>query len=206
MGGLRIARYSSRTLQHCMRITDAHARQCSHRMQHCAVATSGRAAAQQREVVVIGGGAAGLTAAYFAATHGAKVTVLERASECGKKILMSGGTRCNVLPATVDLQSDFFTDSPAGAMRAMFASWDVWGCWAWLADPGQVGLHLELEEDSSKWFPASNSAKDVRDKLVAACKCGALAPCALRSICGKACNVTIRCGCKSEGVHMLCAS
>jgi hypothetical protein len=46
----------------------------------------------QREVLVVGGGAAGLTAAYFAA-GGARVTILERTSECGKKILMSGGTR-----------------------------------------------------------------------------------------------------------------
>jgi predicted flavoprotein YhiN len=47
-----------------------------------------------RHVVVIGGGASGLTAALFAKRAGAHVTVLERASECGKKILMSGGSRC----------------------------------------------------------------------------------------------------------------
>ena len=39
---------------------------------------------------MLGGGAAGLTAAYFAATRGAEVTVFERTSEPGKKILMSG--------------------------------------------------------------------------------------------------------------------
>lgn len=100
-----------------------------------------------------------------------QVTVLERTREAGKKVLMSGGTRCNVLPSEVDLQADFFTDSPTSAMRAIFASWGVWDCWAWLSDPEHVGLQLELEETSHKWFPASNSSKDVRDRLVAACEC-----------------------------------
>ena len=99
------------------------------------------------------------------------MTVLERTREAGKKILMSGGTRCNVLPSEVDLQADFFTDSPTSAMRAIFASWGVWDCWAWLSDPEHVGLPLELEEESYKWFPASNSSKEVRDKLVQACEC-----------------------------------
>jgi NADPH-dependent 2,4-dienoyl-CoA reductase/sulfur reductase-like enzyme len=46
------------------------------------------AAPPPREVLVVGGGAAGLTAAYFAAQAGARVTVLERNGECGKKILV----------------------------------------------------------------------------------------------------------------------
>ena len=83
---------------------------------------------------------------------------------------MSGGTRANVLPTDVDLETDFFTDSPKGAMRAVFASWDVWDCWSWLSDPDQVGLQLELEDETQKWFPASNSSKDVRDSLVRACE------------------------------------
>jgi len=102
----------------------------------------------------------------------AQVRVLERTREAGKKILMSGGSRCNVLPTDVDLATDFFTDSPRGALRAVFTRWDVWGCWSWLSDSDHVGLQLQLEESSSKWFPASNSSKDVRNALVAACECG----------------------------------
>ena len=45
------------------------------------------------DVLVVGAGAAGLTAAYFAAENGARVLVLERGKESGRKILMSGGTR-----------------------------------------------------------------------------------------------------------------
>lgn len=105
-------------------------------------------------------------------SHGVvQVVLLERTREAGKKILMSGGTRCNVLPAEVDLAHDYFTDSPFSALKAIFASWSVWDCWSWLCDPDHIGLQLELEEESNKWFPASNSSRQVRDRLVAACEC-----------------------------------
>ena len=47
-------------------------------------------------VVVIGAGAAGMMAAYAAATQDATVVLLEKNSKTGVKILMSGGTRCNL--------------------------------------------------------------------------------------------------------------
>ncbi|GAX81938.1 hypothetical protein CEUSTIGMA_g9366.t1 [Chlamydomonas eustigma] len=121
-------------------------------------------------VTVIGGGAAGLTAAFFAAREGARVTVLERTSKCGTKILMSGGTRCNVLPMEVDLQRDFFTGGSSSAMRAVFASWPLNECKAWIEDQEEgVGLSLVLEQETLKYFPSSNSSKEVRDRLVTAC-------------------------------------
>jgi len=47
------------------------------------------------DVVVLGGGAAGLMCAIEAGKRGRRVALLERASRCGKKILISGGGRCN---------------------------------------------------------------------------------------------------------------
>jgi predicted Rossmann fold flavoprotein len=47
------------------------------------------------DVLVIGGGAAGLMCAIAAGRRGRRVRVLEHANRCGKKILMSGGGRCN---------------------------------------------------------------------------------------------------------------
>lgn len=47
------------------------------------------------DVIVIGAGAAGLMCAVTAAERGRRVLVLERANKAGKKILMSGGGRCN---------------------------------------------------------------------------------------------------------------
>lgn len=47
------------------------------------------------DVVVIGGGAAGLMCAIVAGNRGRRVLVLEGSNKIGKKILMSGGGRCN---------------------------------------------------------------------------------------------------------------
>ncbi len=49
----------------------------------------------EADVVVIGGGAAGLMCALTAGRRGRRVLVIEHANRCGKKILMSGGGRCN---------------------------------------------------------------------------------------------------------------
>jgi predicted Rossmann fold flavoprotein len=46
-------------------------------------------------VLVVGGGAAGLMCALTAGRRGRRVRVLEKSNRCGKKILMSGGGRCN---------------------------------------------------------------------------------------------------------------
>ena len=47
------------------------------------------------DVVIVGGGAAGLMCALTAGQRGRRVRVIEHANRCGKKILMSGGGRCN---------------------------------------------------------------------------------------------------------------
>ena len=51
---------------------------------------------QHFEVIIIGGGAAGLMAAASSARSGRKVLLLEKNKKFGVKILMSGGTRCNI--------------------------------------------------------------------------------------------------------------
>jgi predicted Rossmann fold flavoprotein len=48
-----------------------------------------------KDIIIIGGGAAGLFCAFTAARRGRSVLVLERADKVGKKILISGGGRCN---------------------------------------------------------------------------------------------------------------
>lgn len=49
----------------------------------------------EAEVLVVGGGGAGLMCALTAGRRGRRVRVLEKSNRCGKKILMSGGGRCN---------------------------------------------------------------------------------------------------------------
>ena len=48
------------------------------------------------KVIVIGGGTSGLMASVSAAMHGAEVVLLEKNPTLGKKLLHTGGTRCNV--------------------------------------------------------------------------------------------------------------
>ncbi|MBY6064584.1 NAD(P)/FAD-dependent oxidoreductase [Pseudidiomarina sediminum] len=50
---------------------------------------------QHFDVIIIGAGAAGLHCAWQAAARGLKVVVLDHAKQAGKKILISGGGRCN---------------------------------------------------------------------------------------------------------------
>ena len=50
---------------------------------------------QDYDIIVLGGGAAGLMCAAVAGQRGRRVLVLERAAEVGRKILISGGGRCN---------------------------------------------------------------------------------------------------------------
>jgi predicted Rossmann fold flavoprotein len=50
---------------------------------------------QSFDVVILGGGAAGLMCAIEAGKRGRRVAVLERAERIGKKVLISGGGRCN---------------------------------------------------------------------------------------------------------------
>ncbi len=115
-------------------------------------------------VVVIGAGAAGTMAAIFAARAGAETTLLERTREGGKKILISGGGRCNVLPLRLD-ESRFVTDSSPNVLRKMIRSWPLAEQVAFFEQ--DLGIRLEAEEESLKLFPASHRARDVRDGLLA---------------------------------------
>ncbi len=116
-------------------------------------------------IVVVGAGAAGLVAAIFAVrTAGGPVLLLEGTPDGGRKILVSGGGRCNVLPSELAPER-FVTESSPNTLRKMLRSWPL---------PEQrtffervVGVPLALEPESCKLFPASNRARDVRDGLVA---------------------------------------
>lgn len=117
----------------------------------------------QKRVIICGAGAAGLTAAIFAAENGADVTLLERTDKAGKKILMSGGTRCNVLPVVMNYD-DYHTSSSVNRMKNIFKSWSLNECLKWFQD--DIGLEMDCEKETNKWFPKSNSAKEVRNLLV----------------------------------------
>src|SRR5688572_16073299 len=116
-----------------------------------------------KTVVVIGAGAAGCMAAIFAAEAGADVLLLERMKDGGRKILISGGGRCNVLPSQLS-PAQYFTASSPNTLKKMLLSWP-------LADQRRffeqtLNIPLKLEPESGKLFPVSDKARDVRDGLV----------------------------------------
>jgi predicted Rossmann fold flavoprotein len=117
-----------------------------------------------RRVAVIGAGAAGSMAAIFAAAAGAETLLLERTKDGGRKILISGGGRCNILPARVD-ETRFVTDSSPHTLRNILRSWPL----AEQIEFFERELRLPLVEEtaSAKLFPVSNRARDVRDGLLA---------------------------------------
>jgi predicted Rossmann fold flavoprotein len=115
-------------------------------------------------IVVVGAGAAGLVAAIAARARGAAVTVLETGAGGGRKILISGGGRCNVLPAALE-PGRFVSGSPAPLVRRLLRAWPLEAQRAFFER--DVGVPLRFEAETRKWFPASGRARDVRDGLVA---------------------------------------
>ncbi len=103
-------------------------------------------------------------AAIFAARAGAEVLLLERTADGGKKILISGGGRCNILPSRLD-ETRFITDSSPNTLRKIVRSWPLAEQIRFFND--ELGLALVEELESAKLFPASNRARDVRDGLLA---------------------------------------
>ena len=104
-----------------------------------------------------------MMAAIFAAMSGAETMLLERTRDGGRKILISGGGRCNILPARVS-ERRFVTDSSPNTLRKVLRSWPLPQQIAFFER--ELGLTLIEEEESAKLFPASNRARDVRDGLL----------------------------------------
>lgn len=115
-----------------------------------------------RRVAVIGAGAAGTMAAIHSAKAGAETTLFERTKDGGRKILISGGGRCNILPAKVD-ESRFVTDSSRNTLNKILRSWPLEQQKDFFES--ELGLVLEEEVETRKLFPSTHRARDVRDGL-----------------------------------------
>jgi predicted Rossmann fold flavoprotein len=114
------------------------------------------------DVAVVGAGAAGLATAIFARRLRPDLTVavLDGAGKPGAKILVSGGSRCNVTN-TVVTERDFNGGSPA-VIRRVLRALPVDETIAFFGDLG-VAVH---EETGGKLFPDSNRAQTVLEALL----------------------------------------
>ncbi|MGC4005581.1 MAG: NAD(P)/FAD-dependent oxidoreductase [Pirellulales bacterium] len=114
------------------------------------------------DVVVIGAGAAGLVAALRAAELGKRTLLLEKNKRPGVKILMSGGTRCNVTQATDNRGIVRAYAEQGKFLHSALASLSVQATIALFEDEG---LALKTEE-TGKIFPQSDKAADVLAALL----------------------------------------
>jgi len=114
------------------------------------------------DCVIVGAGAAGLMAAIETAKRGRRVLLLEKNSKPGVKILMSGGTRCNLTQNTdtAGILSAFGKEGRfLHSALAAFSNTDLIDYFNQRRVPTKI-------EPTGKVFPRSDRAKDVLDALV----------------------------------------
>jgi predicted Rossmann fold flavoprotein len=114
------------------------------------------------DVVVLGAGAAGLLAASHAAERGLRTLVLEKNRRPGIKILMSGGTRCNITHATDNRGIVEAFGPPGKFLHSALAALSVQETIDLLESEG-VATKVEA---TGKVFPVSNKAADVLEALL----------------------------------------
>jgi len=125
-----------------------------------------RGARESWPLVVIGAGAAGLLAALFAARGGVRTLLVESHAKPGAKIRVSGGGRCNVLPARAE-PGDFHTESSRNALRNILRSWPLDEVRAFFER--DLGVALKVE-DTGKLFPVSDDPSELTSALLGACE------------------------------------
>ena len=115
------------------------------------------------DVIVIGGGAAGLMCALTAGQRGRKVLVLEKSNKLGKKILMSGGGRCNFTNLFVE-PDNFLCGNPHFPKSALsrFTQWDFIA----MVEQHEIAYH---ERKHGELF-CDDSAKQILGMLLTECQ------------------------------------
>ena len=119
------------------------------------------------DVAVVGGGPAGMMAAGRAAELGARVILLEKNDSLGKKLLITGGGRCNVTNAQFDVRTflqkynrkNIQNDKFLFSAFSQFSVLDAMGFFHTRNMPTKI-------EAEQRVFPASNTAQSVWDVLV----------------------------------------
>jgi len=117
------------------------------------------------DVIVIGAGASGLMCASHAGQRGRRVLVLDSSNKVGKKILMSGGGRCNFTNLFVEPEN-FISHNPHFCISALnrYTQWDFIA----LVEKYKIPYH---ERKHGQLF-CDDSAKDILNMLLKECDKG----------------------------------
>lgn len=115
------------------------------------------------DVIILGAGAAGLLCAFTAAQRGRRVLLLEKSNKVGKKILMSGGGRCNFTNHFVE--ADNFISSNPHFCKAALHRYTQWDFIAMVECYG-----IEVEERKHGQLFCQHSAKEILAMLLQECE------------------------------------
>lgn len=110
------------------------------------------------DVAIIGGGPAGLMTAGRAAELGAKVVLLEKNSDLGEKLLITGGGRCNVTNAEPDVRK--FLSKYKDSDKFLFSAFSQFSVKDTIEFFNSRGMATKVEAEG-RVFPTSNSARSV---------------------------------------------
>jgi predicted Rossmann fold flavoprotein len=114
------------------------------------------------DVIVIGGGASGMMAAGTASSRGKNVLLLEKNAALGKKLLITGGGRCNVTNNKPDTRT--MLAKYKGNDQFLFSAFTQFGVQDAIAFFESRGVKLK-EENEGRLFPVSDSAQSIYDVL-----------------------------------------
>lgn len=112
------------------------------------------------DVAIVGAGAAGLMASIICGQAGLRVLLLDGQPKVGAKILMSGGTRCNVTNHKVT-ENDFFSESPR-FVRNVLRAFPSGKALSFFQD---FGVSF-VQEEGGKYFPSTHSGKTILEALL----------------------------------------
>ena len=115
------------------------------------------------DVLVVGAGSSGLMAAINAASQGARVLLLEKNKRPGRKLLLSGGGRCNITNRTS--RQDLIAHIP-GNGKFLYSALNQFDQDDIIDFFQSRGVALK-EEDHGRMFPVTNSARTILDTLLA---------------------------------------
>ncbi len=136
------------------------------------------------DVAVIGGGPAGMMAAGRASELGATVVLLEKNPILGKKLLITGGGRCNILNAEFDTR--LLTERYGKKGKALFSAFSQFDVQSTIDFFESRGLKIKVEPEK-RAFPVSDSAEDVQKALIRYMQAG---------------NVTVKKNCPVTGLNI----
>ena len=113
-------------------------------------------------VAIIGGGASGCVCAYFLQKAGIEVTIFDKGTQL-RTLLPTGGGRCNLAHAEYDFK-ELAKNYPRGE-KFLYSVFSKFSTFDTLALFDEFGIETYTQEDE-RIFPTSNSAKDVREKIL----------------------------------------